>query len=163
MAFTPVTVSATFINPDGSTPTGSVTFIASSAMGNGTQIVSAQPRIMTLSNGSGSIVLEATDDVGTNPTGVTYTVIEAISGSRDRQYSVALPKAATSVNLAALVPVTASSTPGYVLVADREALSTVASSGSAQTLDVSSAPVFDVTLTAACTFTFTGPVARQAG
>jgi hypothetical protein len=67
MAFTQVTVTHTFENADGTTPTGSVTFRLTERMTNGTTTIEPIEITATLTSGVLSQVLFANDDTATVP------------------------------------------------------------------------------------------------
>jgi hypothetical protein len=106
VTFTPVTVTATFTPDGGVVPTGTVDFVLTAAMANGGLIDTADRQTLTLVGGTGTIVLNANDDVGTNPQGTGYRVTEYIAGVRPRTYVVVLTHLAPTVPLASLTPVT---------------------------------------------------------
>lgn len=56
--------------------------------------------------GGVGVVLPATDDPDLNPTGFVYDVTVALSGQTPQEYSIALPAATATVDLADLAPVT---------------------------------------------------------
>ena len=121
MAFTQVTVSATYLQ-DGNPCSGTVTFTLSNAMQqSGVGIISPTDRVATL-NASGqiSIVLDSTEDTATSPTGVTYHVKEQIvdpSGvpARERFYSISLPASGT-FDLSTVAPATPDASYQYLLL-----------------------------------------------
>ena len=104
MAFTPVTVTATFTPDGGVVPTGTIDFVLTAAMANGGLIDTADRQTLTLVGGTGSIVLNANDDVGTNPGGTGYRVTEYVAGVKPRTYVVVLSHLAPVVPLASLSP-----------------------------------------------------------
>ena len=110
MAFTQITVTGTYLQSDGSTPaTGEVTFVASNTMtdSSNNQVVSPTRITGTLNaSGSISVVLTATDDSTTQPTGTTYEVTERIYGSSENKYNITVPSAATAgtMDLADVTP-----------------------------------------------------------
>jgi hypothetical protein len=100
VAFTYITVTGTYKNPDASNATGAVSFTPTATMRNGA-ITIADPVIGQLTSGALSVSLAATDDSGTTPTGVTYLVTEYIVGlATPRTYYLAVPHAGGSINLA---------------------------------------------------------------
>lgn len=125
-----VTVTATYVNSDGTVPTGTVTFSPNTILQDGTssQIVVVDPQVVTLNaNGSLSIVLMATDDTDLSPSGWAYNIVENIDGAY-RNYFVQFPAAQTPVDLstkAPLVPVPGLT--GYVSLSAVGAASGVAS------------------------------------
>lgn len=121
MSFTKVIVTGTYLRPDGATPcTGTVEFTPSSVMQDSStnEIIEPARAFIDLdAQGSISIALVATDDATTSPTGVTYRVIERITGAPLRVYSIVVHAAAApSVDLADLAPVTNTAVNEYALV-----------------------------------------------
>jgi len=110
MAATVITVTATYLNPDGSAASGKVTLALSEPIANANVIYHVQPQIATL-NGDGTISqpLVANDDTATTPTGSFYTVTEDIEDAPQREYVVVIPHAASdaTVDLSTLMPSTA--------------------------------------------------------
>lgn len=110
MAFTSITVTATFLESDGSTPaSGQVTFLATATMRDTSTNISIAPTeiLAELDNaGQIDVVLTATDDPFTVPTGVTYEVTERINGAAENKYYVNISRTAPdgTVDLADLVP-----------------------------------------------------------
>lgn len=107
MAFTSVTVTHQFLNPDGSNATGTVRFSLSGRMTNGTQsIMPAEPITAILSSGSLSQALPATDDTGTvsSDSEIHYDVTINIDGARTEEYAIVVPHATSPVDLFTLIP-----------------------------------------------------------
>jgi hypothetical protein len=105
MAFTPVTVTFAFVEADGSLPEGTLSFAPTVEMANGGKVVDAEPVIVRLSGGAGSVVLFATDDPGTSPAGVTYQVVKTLVGEAPQAPQFfALPHAVSPVDLSVLTP-----------------------------------------------------------
>ena len=120
MAFTTITVTATYVMPDGSVPEGYVTFQPTAAMANGTKIVPASPISVSLdSSGHFSVALDANDDSGTVPSGVAYAVTEDVGGV-SRTYNVVIPSAASggTIDLSALAPSTTTPNWSYIQTPD---------------------------------------------
>lgn len=140
MAFTQVTVTATFVNADGTIPGGTVTFTPTAAMANGGSIVPVSSRVLTLTGGTATVVLDANDDVGTTPSGTGYTVVEAIAGAASRTYTVVLARAQPSVSLASLAPATTTANFSYILTSQIGAVSGVASLDSGGKVPVAQVP-----------------------
>jgi hypothetical protein len=99
--FTFITVTGTYKNADGTFPAGKVTFTPTAAMRSTSAILEAGTVTGRL-NGSGvvSVSLAATDDASTTPTGVTYLVVETITGAPTRSYNIAVPHSGGSLDLA---------------------------------------------------------------
>jgi len=113
MAFTIITVSGTFQDTATTAPlAGTLTFTLADAISNGTVTLTPSPIVATLDNtGSFTINLAATDDIGTTPTGVWYSVTEQISGGSPRDYFIQILSGyPSSVSLASLTP----GTPGWL-------------------------------------------------
>jgi hypothetical protein len=96
MPFTPITVTKSWENPDGSEATGSVTFTLSSQMTDTStgESVAVETITATLAAGSISQTLLANDDETTIPPGTTYTVVETIDGGATLTYPITVPSAA---------------------------------------------------------------------
>jgi hypothetical protein len=108
VAFTYITVTGTYKNPDASNATGAVSFTPTGTMRNANVTV-ADPVVGQLTSGALSVSLAATDDSGTTPTGVTYLVTEYITGlATPRTYYLAVPNAGGSINLATATLISAS-------------------------------------------------------
>ena len=121
MSFTPITVTGTYHKADSSAEVGTVTFQLMTALINGSDERSTDPIVATLdASGHISVVLAATDDPGTEPTGVTYLVLEELSdrevpwsnqgvlaGYASRAYYLSLPHTLPggTVDLSTIVPV----------------------------------------------------------
>ncbi len=94
MAFTHVTVTATYLKSDGVTPaTGTVTFLATGVMRDTSTDISVAPTEQTAvldENGSISVELIANNDPYTVPTGVSYEVTERIDESAENKYFVSI-------------------------------------------------------------------------
>jgi hypothetical protein len=112
-----VTVTGRYLHPDGTPLTGSVTFAAPDVIRLPDSDVTALGNVSaTLDNtGAFTVVLIATDNADSRPTNFTYTVTEALTGIPSRTYSVALPKATATVDLADIAP-TVSSPGEWLLV-----------------------------------------------
>lgn len=102
-----VTVTATYVNSDGTVPGGTVTFTPNVVLqdGTGSVIVDVHPLVATLDvNGHFSVTLMATDDTHISPTGWSYNVVENIPGC-NRNYFLQFPAAQTPVDLSTKAPV----------------------------------------------------------
>jgi hypothetical protein len=108
MAFTLITVTATYKNVDQTIAVGYVTFQATAEMQQAAGNI--QPATLfkaTLDpTGKISVVLPATDDPTTLPTGVTYAVTEQIVGAPTRIWQLTVPRAVTPLDLSSVVPAT---------------------------------------------------------
>ena len=103
MAFSSVTITGTYETPDGNPADGEVVFEPTTAMRNGSTIVSGSQRYR-LVNGQfpvGSVVA-ATSDPGTSPAGASYRVTEFIEGAR-REYYIEVPSSPTVLDLGSVV------------------------------------------------------------
>ena len=110
MAFTPITITGEFLETGtGSPRSGRITFLATSPMRQPEENITIAPTEVTATlspTGTFSVVLYATNDVGTTPQGVTYEVTERIRGAALNKYFISLDKDAVAgtVDLADLVP-----------------------------------------------------------
>lgn len=110
MAFTTITVTATYLESDGETPaSGTVTFLATGVMRDTSTNVSIAPTEITATldaDGEISVALTANNDTYTVPTGVTYEVTERIDGTAENKYFVSIGKDSPggTVDIADLVP-----------------------------------------------------------
>jgi hypothetical protein len=110
MAFTSVTVTGTYLQSGTGEPaSGRVIFLLSSPMRQPEGNITIAPTEISAvldENGSFSVELYATNDVGTTPQGVTYEVTERIRGTAINKYFVSIDKDAISgtVDLADIVP-----------------------------------------------------------
>ena len=80
---TAVTVSGTLRDGAGNNLSGTITFTPSQALydTDGNLVVGTVPVVATLSSGTFSVTLYATDDANTSPSGATYTIEEALTNS----------------------------------------------------------------------------------
>lgn len=94
MAFEIITVTATYLKPDGITPaSGEVTFIATGTMRDTLDNVSIAPtEILAVldENGHISVELAATEGAYITPKGVTYEVTERIDDSNENKFFITL-------------------------------------------------------------------------
>lgn len=113
MSLTQVTVTGHYTTPEGDDATGRLTFVPSTTLQNTVddQFV-AGPVTVELVDGAFSVVLYATDDTGTQPDGATYRVTERVAGVL-RTYQVQINSGAGTVDLADLVPTTATEQYAY--------------------------------------------------
>jgi hypothetical protein len=107
VTLTAIAIEGQIVNPDGSTPTGSLSATLNAPLINGTQVIPAGA-IAGLLNSEGQIVaasmdalvLWATDDAGTEPTGPDgipmYTFSLSVDGSPLREFSAPVPSASTA-------------------------------------------------------------------
>lgn len=114
MTLTLITITGTFVQPDGTDPlTGKVTATLSEAIQNGTTTIEPQPRVGVL-NSAGQLVNEAgtafqlyaNDDAATVPPGSTYEFVVEIENAPLRDGSVTVPHtaAAGTIDLTVLLP-----------------------------------------------------------
>lgn len=124
---TVVTVSGTYVDVQGNAIPGQVKFTPRAILTDSAydQIIIPKTITVTLdSNGSFSVSLPVTDDPDILPTGFTYYVEEAFSGGRT--YDISIPVVSGNINLADVVPASASSgvTSLYVSLASYNSLNT---------------------------------------
>jgi len=114
-----VTVTGSWATSDGGSnkPTGNVTFVPNVRLidaGTGT-IIERVPIVVTLSGGSISVSLMATDDPDLTPSGWAYQVTEKISGQAPVTYFLQFPASQSPVDLSSKTPLQAvSNLAGYV-------------------------------------------------
>ena len=112
MAFTTITVTASYKKADGTTAaSGNVTFLATNPMTDSSNNSIVAPTLVTGTlNGSGaiSVSLTATDNTTTQPTGTTYEVTENIDEAGQVKYNISVPFNSTggTMDLADVTPVT---------------------------------------------------------
>ena len=109
MAFTIITVTATYQKADSTPASGSVTFLASGTMRDTDSDVTITPAEITATldvNGSISVELAANDGEFTTPRGVTYEVTERIEDSNEAKSFITILSNSPdgTVDLADLVP-----------------------------------------------------------
>jgi hypothetical protein len=110
MAFTSITVTGTYLSSGTGNPaTGRVIFLLTSSMRQSSENITIPPTEISAvldGNGSFSVELYATNDIGTTPQGVTYEVTERIRGAGINKYFISIDKNAINgtVDLADLVP-----------------------------------------------------------
>lgn len=112
MAFTMVTVTATFLTPEGGEPAkGTVTATLNQVMRNGTTQIDPTPVAGVLNSlgelklqSGGPFVLPATDDAGTTPPGCSYEWVIELDNAPTERFFAQLPKAVNPVDLTALEP-----------------------------------------------------------
>jgi hypothetical protein len=113
MTFTYVTIERTYETADDFAAQGTVTFQPVDQMVNGLTVVSAARSATLDSSGSISIRLAATTDPTTRPVGVTYKVVERITGQPNRTYYVSVPHdQGSTLQLADLTVLTGAGTAG---------------------------------------------------
>ncbi len=115
MAFTDITVTGQYNNPDGTPAEGTATFLLTpQAMSNGDVVYQPKPIVATINSsgvlkdaaGTGALVLPANNDPGTLPIGTQYLVVEQTAGSANREYTVTLDYAlpGATVDISTLMP-----------------------------------------------------------
>ena len=110
MAFTPITVTGTYLESGSGEPaSGRISFLLTSPMRQPSTNTTISPSQVTATldeDGQFSVVLYATNDTGTVPQGVTYEVTERLRGSALNKYFISIDKDAIggAVDLADLVP-----------------------------------------------------------
>lgn len=158
MALTPnlstCTVSGTYVDIQGNPIAGQVNFTPRAILTDASydQIVIAKTISVTLdANGSFSAVLPVTDDQSLSPYNFTYSVEEAFTGGRIYDISIPSDAVATGLNLADVVPSSASSglSTTYVLLSAYTALNSQVQ-GMVATVNTAVAPATQInTATAA--------------
>jgi hypothetical protein len=102
MAFTLITITATFTRPDGQPAEGKVTATLSQQLRNGTTVLEPEPIVGVL-NASGQLKdrtgelpfsLEANDDAGTLPAGSTYEFVPEIDSANLDPFTAVVPHTA---------------------------------------------------------------------
>jgi len=139
---TTVTVVGSFITPEGTPSTGTVTFTASSWLTNSGANLSIPNSAVTKTLGTAgnfSATIPITDDADISPTGWVYTVAEVVDGV-SRSYDVTIPGtvvAGGTVYLADLTPAAAAG-PEYYSLASSLSIGTVSTlaAGSAATATI---------------------------
>lgn len=116
MAFTYVTVGTTYETAGDLPAKGTVTFTPVDQMRNGLTVISA-PVTATLDvAGAISVRLAATTDPTTRPVGVTYKVVEKITGQPTRTYYVSVPHdQGATIELADLTVIEGGGPAGFAL------------------------------------------------
>jgi len=110
MAFTPITVTGTYLESGSGEPaSGRISFLLTSPMRQPSTNTTISPSQVTATldeNGEFSVILYATNDSGTVPQGVTYEVTERLRGAALNKYFISIDKDAPggAVDLADLVP-----------------------------------------------------------
>lgn len=116
MAFTFVTVTATYETATGLPATGSVEFTPVDQMHNGLAVISSPIPATLDSGGVMAVRLAATTDPATTPVGVTYKVVEKLGGQPLRTYYVSVPhNQGTTLQLANLTVLTSVGSAGFAL------------------------------------------------
>ncbi len=139
---TTVTVIGSFITPEGTASTGSVTFTASSWLDNSGANLSVPNSAVTKTLGTAgdfSVSLPITDDADVSPQGYVYAVSEIVDGV-SRSYNISIPGTVVgggTVFLADLTPVAAAG-PEYYSLASSLVIGTVSTlaAGSAATASI---------------------------
>lgn len=94
MSFTPVTVTRRYLRngPGGLTSaSGRLVFTPTAQMTNTGTLIAAPVTAQLGNDGDLLVVLAATNDPDTAPTGVTYEVSELLDGQPERRYRVGVP------------------------------------------------------------------------
>ncbi|MFJ6720499.1 SGNH/GDSL hydrolase family protein [Streptomyces sp. NPDC091259] len=101
-----VTLTGRYVYPDGTPLVGTVTFATPALLTlSGADTISAGAVTVTLDpSGQFSVILIATDNVNSNPTGWLYTVTERFKDVSARTYAIPLPQGTPTVNLADIAP-----------------------------------------------------------
>jgi hypothetical protein len=102
-----VTLTGTYQAVDGTPLTGTVTFEGPSwVVDTSNNLVFTVNKTVTLSNGSFSVILVATDATGVVPNPFTYSVVENIEGQRTHRYTISLPKINPTADISDLISIT---------------------------------------------------------
>jgi hypothetical protein len=112
MAFTQVTITASFKEADGApADTGTVTATLSQPIQNGVDRIEPAPVVGVISMGglyldgsNAPFTLAANDDAGTTPQGSRYSFVIAIAGAPVEQFDAVVPHAVSPIDLSALDP-----------------------------------------------------------
>jgi hypothetical protein len=113
MAFTPITLTGTFTEPDGSAVSGTGSATLSHRIANGTTIIEPTPIALELSptgtvvNSAGQpLILEANDDPGTEPQGSFYSFVLEFGSAPIDPFEAVISHLApgATVDLSALIP-----------------------------------------------------------
>lgn len=104
MAFTPITITASFERPDGQPAQGQVTATLSAQLRNGTEIVDPTPITGILNDaghlkdtsGAGPLQLVANDDVDTTPAGSTYEFVVNTDAAPVDTFTAVVPHTAAA-------------------------------------------------------------------
>lgn len=112
-----VTVTATYLRPDGSPASGRVSFVPSQVNALADTVLTTWRTTSYLnSDGELSVQLPATDDASWEAPGWSYRVIEQIDGADDRRYDITVPAASPTLDLATAAPLAEPATASsYVL------------------------------------------------
>lgn len=101
------TITHSFLNADGTTASGRVTFNLSSRITNGTTtVVPVEVAAQLDASGAISVALVANDDAGTAPAGSTWRCTLRILGiSEEESYAITVPSAGSgAIDLGTLLP-----------------------------------------------------------
>lgn len=122
-----VTLTGRYVHPDGTPYAGSVTISAPDVIRLPDADITAMGTVTVALDGTGafSVIVVATDNADSRPTNFTYTVTESLTGIPTRTYSIALPQATPTVDLADIAPAVASG--GEVLLVTGPAGKTILS------------------------------------
>lgn len=114
MPFTPITITADEVRPDGQPASGTLTAMLSEAMRNGSERVDPTPisalfaaGALTDSSGEQPLVLLATDDAGTSTESgrpAVYQFVVALDGAPLDTFTAVLSHSTTPVSLDSLRP-----------------------------------------------------------
>lgn len=126
-----VTLTGRYAHPDGTPYTGTVQIAAPDVIRLPDADVTAMGSVTISLDGTGafSVILIATDNADSRPANFTYTITEQLVGQTTRTYSIALPQATPTVDLADIAPAVASG--GEVLLVTGPAGKTILSGTSA--------------------------------
>jgi hypothetical protein len=134
---TTITVTGSYASVTATAAAGAVLFTPSSVLtdSNGMVILTGTPVTAPLVDGTFSIVLPCTDNVSIRPNPFYYTVNEAVAGSGQQPFNIALPSTlGPAVDMSALVPVPSMAQPSpglYVISVNNQSGSVVLPAGTA--------------------------------
>ncbi len=108
MAFTSVTVTHSFANPDGSGASGNAMFLLSGRMTNGSLSYMPSAPVTSAFSSAGALsqALPANNDPATTPTGTTWLITINVAGAKPETYEIVVPynAAGGTVDLGSLLP-----------------------------------------------------------
>lgn len=107
--FTPVTITGTYENPDGTSANGTITATLSSPLRNGVDQVTVMAFTGVVHDGQfvrdlsdAPFIAYATDDEGTVPTDATYAFVILLDDQSPRGFTCVLPHATSPVDITVL-------------------------------------------------------------
>lgn len=105
MPFSSATITHTFMNADGTPASGSITFVLSGRMTNGTTTI-VPAEVTANLNGTGQLsqALTSNVDAGTSPQTTSWTMTMRILGASQEVFSIVVPTGGGTVDLGSLLP-----------------------------------------------------------